>query len=68
MNIVIGLILHLKSYGSATVTCVSSASQRSDSQEWVSASSQPPFPGEGFVKSLVRKMQMVKVEMSHSGS
>lgn len=38
------------------------------SQEWVSASSQPPFPGEGFVKSLVRKMQMVKVEMSHSGS
>ena len=48
--------------------CLISQPEKWQSQEWVSASSQPPFPGEGFVKTLVRKMRMVKVEMSHSRS
>lgn len=39
--------------------CHISQPEKWQSQEWVSAFSQSPFPGWGFVKSLVEKMQMV---------
>ena len=48
--------------------CHISQPEKWQSQERVSAFSQSPFPGWGFVKSLVEKMQMVRVEMSHSRS